>query len=355
MSDKWLIYGANGYTAGLVIDVATRRGLRPILAGRRAEAILPLAEKHGLEHRIFSLDDPAKTHDALIDVAAVAHLAGPYVHTSQAMVDACLATGTNYLDITGEFVVFESIFRLDEEARQNNVSLIPGVGFDVVSTDCLAKMLADALPDAVELELAFTAFGGKGTSISRGTLKTMIEFMTAGSVVRRDGKLEPVPAAWRTPRIAFPSGGRATVTIPWGDISTAYRSTGIPNIAVYTTAPARAYRVVEFLAPVFKPRFVRRALQHLVQATVVGPDAEARAATHSEVWGRVTNAAGKSVTATYRGPEAYSLTADAVVRAVQHVLAGNAPAGALTPSLAFGKDFLLELDGVSAPEFTPAV
>jgi len=51
----------------------------------------------------------------------------------------------------------------------------------------------------------------------------------------------PRPAAWRVRRLDFGDGRvRAAMTIPWGDVSTAYYSTGIPDVEVYTAAPAAA-------------------------------------------------------------------------------------------------------------------
>src|SRR5207237_1168186 len=74
----------------------------------------------------------------LRDVALVLHCAGPFIHTSRPMVEACVKAGAHYLDITGEIAVFESILNRDEQ----HVTLLPGVGFDVVPTDCLGAMLA---------------------------------------------------------------------------------------------------------------------------------------------------------------------------------------------------------------------
>src|SRR3954467_15798150 len=156
----WMIYGANGYTGELVAREAVRKGLSPILAGRNAEAVGRLARELGLQSRAFSLDDPQGTAAELQGVEAVLHCAGPFVHTSAPMVDACLATGAHYLDITGEIAVFESILARGEEARKATVALLPGVGFDVVPSDCLAARLAAALPDATDLVLAFDTAGG---------------------------------------------------------------------------------------------------------------------------------------------------------------------------------------------------
>ena len=339
----WMLYGANGYTGELAAREAARRGLKPILAGRNAEAVGALASELGLPHRAFPLDQPQ-----LDGVSAVLHCAGPFVRTSRPMVEACLAAGAHYLDITGEITVFEKVLALDEKAKKAGVALLPGVGFDVVPSDCLAARLAAALPDATELTLAFAS---TKRSISRGTMKTMIESLPAAGAVRRDGKIVPVPVAFDAREIDFPGGRRWAMTIPWGDVSTAWWSTGIPNIRVYTGTPPRAIRRMRRLAP-FLPLLgwgpVKRFLQRQVEKRVTGPSEEIRRTSRVELWGEARNASGRSVSSTLVTPEAYHLTAMTAVESAERAARGEVPPGAWTPSKAFGKDYVLGFSGVTA-------
>jgi short subunit dehydrogenase-like uncharacterized protein len=130
-----LIYGAYGYTGRLVVSEARAAGLRPVLAGRDASALAAMAGPLGLDHRATSLDDQGGLDTALEGARVVLHCAGPFVQTSRAMVDACLRRGVHYLDVTGELAVFEAIAARDAEARACGVTLLPGVGFDVVPSD----------------------------------------------------------------------------------------------------------------------------------------------------------------------------------------------------------------------------
>jgi short subunit dehydrogenase-like uncharacterized protein len=348
----WMIYGANGYTGELAAREAVRQGLTPILAGRNAEAVARLARELGLQSRVFSLQDPQGTAAELYGVRAVLHCAGPFVHTSAPMVAACLATGAHYLDITGEIPVFETVLAQGEAARQSGVALIPGVGFDVVPSDCLAARLAAALPDATELVLAFYADRG---STSRGTLKTMIESLPHAGAIRQNGRIVPVPIAYDAREIDF--GGRAgtrwAVTIPWGDVSTAYHSTGIPNIRVYSGAPPAMIRKMKRLAPLLPLAGwgpIKRLAQRWVERRVTGPSPEQRETGRVYLWGEARNAAGRAVTTTLETPEAYRLTAISAVASAQRVLASKVQPGAWTPSRAFGADFVTELPGVAAGE-----
>ena len=339
----WMLYGANGYTGELAAREAARRGLKPILAGRNAETVGALASELGFEHRVFSLDEPR-----LEGVSAVLHCAGPFVRTSRPMVEACLAAKVSYLDITGEIAVFEKVLALGEKAKQAGIALLPGVGFDVVPSDCLAARLADALPDATGLTLAFASTKG---AISRGTMKTMIESFPAAGALRRDGTIVPVPVAVDARASDFPGGRRWAMTIPWGDVSTAWWSTGIPNIRVYTGTPPKTIRRMRWMNPFlpllgWKP--LKRFLQKQVEKRVTGPSEEIRRTARMELWGEVRNAAGRSVTSTLVTPEAYHLTAVTAVESAERAARGEVPPGAWTPSKAFGKDYVLQFPGVSA-------
>lgn len=353
-----MLYGANGYTGELVARLAVRRGERPVLAGRSAAKVAALAAELELDHVVADLDDVAHLRDVLRDVDAVAHCAGPFARTSEPMVTSCLDTGTHYLDITGEIDVFEAIYARDDEAAQAGVTLLPGGGFDVVPTDCLAAMLAAQLPGATELELAFLSGGG----ISGGTLKTAIEGAAEGGRSRIDGKLRSVPLAHRFRTADFPSGTRKVTAIPWGDLSSAYRSTHIPNITTYTVVPGGDIVGLgqQFLGPLLKMPAVQRAGLSLVDRFVRGPSEDRQLAGRGEVWGRVAAADGRAVTGTLTVPATYAFTADSVVTAVTRLAAGGVTPGAHTPSSAFGAEFVLGLENVlmgqkpsAAPEPSP--
>lgn len=344
----WLLYGAYGYTGGLVARRAVAMGDRPVLAGRDATRLEPLARELGLDHRVVALDDPAGLDAALRDVAAVAHCAGPFSATAEPMVDACLRTGTHYADITGEIEVFEAIFARDDEARAAGVTLLPGSGFDVVPSDCLAVMLVSALPDAERLALAFRSGGG----FSRGTGRSAAEALGQMSLSRAGGMIAPVRRELRRRQVDFTGDGReaTTVAVSWGDVATAYRSTGVPNIVVYTQLPrvvALASSVVDRAARTPGLRGVMRRSMTAAISRMANPSDDTRARTRSQLWGRAAASDGRSATARLSTPNSYDLTADAVVRIARALADGGVRPGALTPAMAFGAAFIETLDGVS--------
>lgn len=340
-----LVYGANGYTGRLIVQRALERGLSPVLSGRNAEAVQALARECGLEARPAALEDGAAIDRALAGCRAVLNCAGPFSRTAKTMSDACIRTGAHYLDITGEIGVFEMLASRSPEARRAGVMLLPGVGFDVVPSDCLAAHLHRRLPSATWLALAFHG----GTGVSRGTATTMIENISRGGAVRRGGRITPVPAAWRQRDIDFGDRVRRTVTIPWGDVATAYHSTGIPNIEVYAAAPRsaiRGMRLARYLAPLLATAPLQAFLKGRIRAGAPGPSAEQRRGAVARLWGEAWDETGGRVQSRLRTPDGYTLTALTAVAAAEKVLAGGAKPGFQTPSRAFGADFILEIAGV---------
>src|SRR5215467_14583047 len=261
----WLIYGASGYTGHLVALEARRQGLYPVLAGRRAGPIETLAEDLGLPARVFDLGDARAAAAALADMAVVSHCAGPFSTTSAQMIDACLRSRTHYVDITGELDVFLAAQRRHADAQAAGIVICPGVGFDVIPTDCMAAVLKEAQPDATHLVLAFDARG----PMSPGTARTMVRSLRLGkhgSRVRRNGVLEEVPLPPRWRNIDFAGGSATAIAIPWGDLATAWFSTGIPNIETYAAVPravAIASRALNWVRPLLKSAPGRTLLQWL--------------------------------------------------------------------------------------------
>jgi short subunit dehydrogenase-like uncharacterized protein len=346
MPSDFLLYGSTGFVGGAIAHLAVQNGLRPIIAGRDGAKIEAQATELGIEHRVFSLDDSTAMDKALKEVTAVLHCAGPYIYTSKPMVDGCLRTGTHYLDITGEIPVYEALAARDTESKSRGAMLLPGVGFDVVPTDCLALHLKQRLPSATRVTLAFHSEGPAG--LPPGTANTMIEMIPFGTKVRRNGRLETPPRGAKTRMIDFGRGPVQATMLTWGDIFMAYYSTGIPNIEDYAVIPAERRRLrtlFDYIRPLFKLTVVRNFFKRRLKA---GSTADERARTRTSVWGEVEDAEGRKAVSRLHGPEAGVVwTARAALAAVQKVLAGNASPGFQTPALAYGADFVLECEGVT--------
>jgi short subunit dehydrogenase-like uncharacterized protein len=345
LSGTILIYGATGYTGKLIAKVAADQGSQPILAGRDLEKVQAIAKPLGLASRAFDIRDPQRIDAEIRDVAVVLCVAGPFSATSKPMANACLRNRVHYLDITGEIDVFEALAARDAEAKAQGVTLLPGVGFDVVPSDCLAAHLKRRLPDAIGLKLYLSL----GANMSRGTAKTMIEAVAAGTRLRRNGRLVTRTRA-EEGSCDFGRGKRPTVQVSWGDVSTAYRSTGIPNIEVQFEALPAIRRMTQtpalvksFLGLGFMQSFLKAQVDRMPE----GPSEAARRAGQAVLVGVARNAAGQTVRSRLRTPEGYALTALTAFVAAKRVAAGQVETGFQTPSLAFGPDYILSFDGVT--------
>lgn len=345
----WMIYGATGYTGQLVAEEAVRRAHTPLLAGRSEGKLRALAARLGLDYAVAPLDDADALRKAVSGVRLVYNAAGPFVHTCGPVVDACLAEGAHYLDITGELEVYQRVFARHDDALAANVALVPGVGFDVVPSDCLARYVADQLSDANELVTVIAALGASGgVGISSGTAKTELEMMrTSGFVERRMGQLVDIPPGSGARRFPFPGGDRLAMPVPWGDLETAYRSTGIPNITSYIILPPPALVGFRLAAPVLLPLLrqpaVQDAARDLIDRTISGPDEATRQTGRTLIYAEARTFSGETRRAWLETCEAYQFTMLAGVRAVEHMLASD-QRGALAPSQALGADFVLGID-----------
>lgn len=342
---NWMIYGATGYSGELITAQAVEQGMRPVLAGRSDNKVKAVAEKYGLEYRVFSIDMLAQS-DALIgQMDLVLNCAGPFSQTADVMMQACLKQQAHYLDITGEIDVFELAASLDAAAKERGVVLCPGVGFDVIPTDCVAGKLKTMMPDATHLTLGFDSRSG----FSPGTAKTSVEALPQGGKVRKDGKIITVPLAASTRKIDFGGGEKLAMTIPWGDVSTAFHNTQIPNIEVYipgSPGMVKQLKRLNWVKPILGLGLVQKFLKKRIEKKVKGPDKATRDKLTTFVWGEVKNKAGETKSYRIEVANGYEITATGSVYVAQALLGDQArSSGYQTPSMLLGTDLIEKLPG----------
>lgn len=332
---KWMIYGATGYTGELIVHQAKRLGYRPVLGGRNKNKLESLANRFELPWRAFSLENIDTIADQLEDIDLVIHCAGPFEETAEPMLKACLQAKTHYLDITGEIAVFELAYSLRREAAEAGIIVCPGVGFDVIPTDCIAARLNAQMPHATHLTLGFDS----SSRMSRGTALTGLRRIHKGGAVRDNGDIKNVPLAYRTRKINFGDGEKMAMTIPWGDVATAFYSTGIPNIEVYVPASPKLVKRMQRLnwvrwAFAFTP--LRKRLQRKIEQGPAGPDLKEREKHYTWVWGEARNANGDIITLRHKVLNGYTLTQRGAVELALYVLRNKLTPGYYTPSRLYG-------------------
>ena len=339
-----MIYGATGYTGQLVTAEALEAGLRPVLAGRNAVKLASVAAPARLETRPIVLEDADRLAGALKDISVVVHCAGPFWRTALPMFNACLKTGTHYLDITGEVAVFEALATRDEAARNARIMVLPGTGFDVVPSDCLIADLAMRCPDGRYLRLALAAHGG----ISRGTARTILDHLDS-FLIRRNGSITQVTPGSLRYEFDFGEPPDAALNTVLGDVSTAYRSTGIVNVETYAQADRR-YRNLMRISRLINVLPARRGLLRLLNLFIdrarPGPTEAERRASYAILVAEIEGANGERVAARLRVPDPYGFTAKTAVAIAARALDGDVKVGYQTPALAYGAAFIRQFEGV---------
>jgi short subunit dehydrogenase-like uncharacterized protein len=299
-ASSWMLYGATGFTGASIARRALEQGHRPLLAGRKTREVAALGEQLGLPRRTLTLDDPVALRAGLADVRAVVNAAGPFLNTAAPLAEACIDAGVHYLDISNELQVFRALYDLDRRARHAAVLVVPGVGFGVVSTNCLAREVSDAVGGAEQLEVAALVSTGQGGPGVAATREANIPF---GGWIRRDGSLQPLDLGEGIATIAFPDGPATIMPVPTGDLEAAFRATDAPDVTAYT----------------------------VLRDPVEGPPYR------SFGWARAANA-GITAEAWLQTGDAYGFTSAAAIRAVEATLA-HSGGGSLSPATAFGSGF----------------
>lgn len=344
MAKQWMIYGAYGYSGRLIAEEAKRQGLTPLLAGRNIEELAPLAKELALPSRAFDLSDTDLATKYLSDIDLVLHCAGPFSQTAKPMLEACLKAKAHYLDITGEIEVFTLAHQYHQQAVTSGILICPGVGFDVIPTDCLALALSQQLPNATHLALGFDSRSG----FSKGTAKTAVEGLASGGKLRRNGRIETVPLAFKQRRIDFGDGEKLAMTIPWGDVATAFFTTQIPNIEVFIPSSPKAIkklRKLRLIRPILGLGIVQRWLKKKVDQKVKGPKESVRQKTPTYVWGEVKNQQKQGFVGRIKTANGYELTKTGSLAVVNHLLQNAPTPGYSTPAKLMGAQFVTKLPG----------
>ena len=341
-----VVYGAYGYTGQLIVAELLAKGIKPLLSGRDEAKLAQVASQYKLAHKAVDITDVTALDTLLNGQKVVLHCAGPFIHTARPMIEACVRNRVHYLDITGEIDVFALGHSYHQRAKESGITVMPGVGFDVVPSDCLAAHVKRLLPQATHLEMAFYNTGRS----SRGTMLTAIEGMGHGGRIRKNGQVVRVPEAHATRTINFQGHNRFCAAIPWGDVFTAFESTAIPNVVVYMAMPPALVRSMKwgrYLGWLLRTQWFKQRAAARVKAGKAGPTEAQRNEARAYLWAEATDATGRKVSAQITTPEGYTLTARTAALIAQKVMGGNFVAGYSTPSKTFGEGLILEAEGVT--------
>src|SRR5262249_27096495 len=334
----------------LSAEAAVRAGRRPFRAGRSAERLRPPAERLDVPWQAVDGTDEAALAGLIRGTPLILLAASPLDRISATLVQACLAAGTHYLDVANETGVFEAVYALDQASRRAGVTLLPGVGFGVVACDPLARYTADPLPDAHALALPVSP---SPAATGRGRRANARRVLAGGGLVRRGGRPTPVRLGAGARRAAAPTGERTLMPVPTGELSAAYRTTGIPDITVWMPIglPSGLVKLAgSALGILARSRTIQQRAASRPRTPLPAADPDRR----TYVFARAGAADGRGVTVGLQTGEGYAFTAESAVRAVEAVLANPVP-GAHSPGALLGADFALGVPGTRRIDAAMAV
>lgn len=351
MKNKIILYGANGYTGKLIAQKAKQDNIDITLAGRNESSIVRMAEELGFKSICFSLENVKENPELLSPFDILINCAGPFSLTAETMMKACLHSHCHYLDITGEISIFEMGYDLHQAGKDKGIIICPGVGFDVIPTDCLAARLKEELPDATELTLAFESVGGK---LSPGTTKTSIEGIAKGGRIRLNGKIKEVPLGYKSRNLDIGNGIKSFVTIPWGDVATAGFSTGIKNIEVYIPLSKKKIKKLKWLNNfkwVLGIKFIQNYMKNKVDKNIKGPSDTERADSKTFVWGEISNGR-KTMMGSFETANGYDVTAEGALSIATYIIQNEIDGGYYTPSMLCGSRWIEDFSNTTSISIT---
>jgi short subunit dehydrogenase-like uncharacterized protein len=338
-----MVYGATGFSGRSIAERLCTAGHDVVVAGRSEAKVCDLARALGAPSRVFGLEDPAEAALGLAGIGVVLHAAGPFLETAVPMIEACARAGAHYLDLSGEWPVFSFAQRFGPAAADAGVMLMPGVGYLIVISDCLAAHAAKLVPEAALLRIAVSQ---PSTAMSRGTLRSGLDLMANRVIVRRSGAVQAIPLGSLRKTFNFGAGERSSLGFSWPDVITGQHTTGVANIEAYVEAPTAfrlAWRIGAQAAEAFGETAFKAAS---APVTALWPEQPSPAALEQSTHRVVVEAVDRWRRARRFGvltPDGYSVTTLTAQAIVERVLGGEHPPGFQTPAGVFGAELMWNL------------
>jgi short subunit dehydrogenase-like uncharacterized protein len=342
-----VLFGATGYTGELTARAMVARGLRPLLAGRSAERLTPLAAELGLDWAVAGATDPAELAALLRPGDVLVSTVGPFIEHGRCAVEAAIARRASaYLDSTGEAAFIRDVFeQWSRPAARAGTALIPACGYDFVPGNLGGGLALEAAPSATSLEIGYFITGGGRPS--PGTAASALGASATPHHRFHHGRLVQARSGAR--RRSFPVGGRLQSALSIGgteQLALPRQYPQLRDVDVYlgwfgplTPLVSAGGILLAGMARLPGSATARRRLAAAVQQRASrGPTAAERGRTGSHVLAVATDAGGRRLaTVTLTGVDGYTLTAELLAWGAGRALAGKVTGrGALGPAEAFG-------------------
>jgi len=178
-----VLFGATGYTGQKVADYLARNAppdLKWAIAGRTAAKLAEVKARLSGESasRVgvieASVDDPASLARMTARTRVLVTTVGPFIDYGEPVAAACVESGTDYVDSTGEPAFVERLIeRYDARAKEKGVRLVPSSGFDSVIADMGVYFAIRELPS--DRPMKVEGFVKMKAAFSGGTERSAIK------------------------------------------------------------------------------------------------------------------------------------------------------------------------------------
>jgi short subunit dehydrogenase-like uncharacterized protein len=234
MNERVAVIGAGGATGQRIARELASRGVLLTLAGRRPDALEPLALELGAQVTRADLTSPA----ALVpDARLVVNTAGPFTRLAGDLIQACLVARIPYVDIANEHTAIEYLLGLHQRAAAHGAVLVTGAGFGPAVTEALVLGLMKGRsgpPAAVRVAAAPSA-----GAISPGVFATAAQAAEDGAARYSGGKLVYEPLGSGARQMLLDGHAWQVIPAPVGDLETARRASSAPDVTAYFAAPGQ--------------------------------------------------------------------------------------------------------------------
>lgn len=364
MTPTIMIYGATGYTGGLIAAEAAQ-GLPParlILAARDRGKLNALAKRYDVDFRVFGLDDRQEVGRQLDGVDVLVNAAGPFVFTAERLAKTALEAGCHYVDINEEVGVYRRLDDLARFAVQRNVAMVCSAGFAAAASDLLLQAAMQTVAGSGDVDsLGTVRIAAADTGrLSRGRADALWRSLREQvTVVRRAprgrepgrqmvashepvGRLEhvfdfgthlrPRDDRARTTRIATAVNSVDTLVARLTVLRNKLTAHSIESYAASNRAMRGLRQIASMLAPLAADPRVRTAVRYPIQMLPEGPtEAELAQERCALVLTVEDNCRTTLVDWCWNLPSRYFFTAR-IVAEIARQLAGNGWSGWLTPA-----------------------
>ena len=193
-----VVFGATGFVGKLLAAYLAEHaptGTRIALGGRSLDKLETTRAELPANARDWPLVTADSSDETALramarDARVIATTVGPYRKYGLPLVEACIAEGTDYCDLTGEVLFVHETKERHEAAEKSGAKIVHSVGFDSIPSDLGVylvheKAKEDGAGELTDTKLVVTAMKGGASGGTIASMKGMIDEAKTDGQARR--------------------------------------------------------------------------------------------------------------------------------------------------------------------------